>query len=116
MSRTIRRKKPFDAYFWVLRDYVFQDGYCRDIRIDPKSKEGRKRLAKYHSDCGDFMGNAPHWYCRFYQKTMRQEGRRQLHLFFNNPEDVVNLFDPNDGGYTVMLESNHRYQATWDWF
>lgn len=114
MSKTIRRKNYSRDLWWVLRDWDFSEpefNVGRRIRIDPHSKEGKKRLAKYHSDAASFMGNAPSWYCNIFQRTARQEARRQLHLFFNNPEDL-----DHNTGHMVMLDPKHHHSATWAWW
>ena len=112
MSRTKRRvHSHHQDSWWILRDWDYTDGY-RLIQIDPRSKEGRKRLARYHSDAQRTMsGPAPAWYCNIFQKSARQEARRQLHLFFKNPEDI----DRNQG-FMVQIDPKHHHNATWSWW
>lgn len=114
MSKTFRRKNYSRDLSWVLRDWDFSDDNLnvgRRIKIDPHSKEGKKRLARYHSDAARFMGNAPSWYCRFFQKEARIEARRQLHRYLRHPEDLA-----NNRGFMVMIDPKHHHSATWAWW
>ena len=114
VSRTIRRKnKQGRDYSWVLRDWDWDvtETYMMRVNIDKNSERGRKALINYHRDGKRTMGPAPHWYCNIFERTARQEARRQLHLFAINPEDLS-----NGGGFMVMLEANHRRSASWCWW
>ena len=108
MSRTSRRLSYSRDRYFVMSDWD-EDYTCR-IPIDSKSPNGRKLLAKYHSDSGKFRGNAPHWYCNFYERSARMEAKRQLHRYMRHPEDqTFNV------GTVVMLEANHRGSASFAW-
>lgn len=111
MSRTIRRKgysRDREHHLW---DWVNEPGCWMRINLDPRDPVVKKKLAKYHSDSGSFMGNAPSWYCRFFQKEARQEARRQLHHYMRNPEDLT-----RNTGFSVMIDPNHHRSATWSWW
>lgn len=105
MSRTFRRKNQTHEYRWLLREYVMQpEGFPKRVRIDPKSDEGRRKIARYHSDAAWTMGPAPHWYCNVFERVARQEVRRQLHNWMRDPEFVVDIL------------ANHSHDATWSWW
>ena len=46
MSRTYRRRGERHDYDWVLRDYRWADGTLVPFLIDPRSKEGRRAIAR----------------------------------------------------------------------
>jgi hypothetical protein len=50
MSRTYRRRGERHAYDWVLRDCRWVNGVLTPFCIDARSKEGRRALARFHSD------------------------------------------------------------------
>lgn len=108
MSKTYRRTdaKGKHDYNWVLRDWqvlAYPSVHIVHSVHNPHSVEGKRRIARFHSDNGCFMGNAPSWYCNVYQRSIRQEGRRQIHRFIR--EDAP-----------VILERNHHHSATWSWW
>ncbi len=89
MSKTFRRKQPRDDYSWVLSAYVYRGP---DRRIDPRSKEGKYELARYHSDMGTNLWRepGPSWYRTITrQRPLRREGARQLKKYLLNPEMEV---------------------------
>lgn len=95
MSRTYRRKNETQDHYWVLRDYIWVELSSRRINIDPKSKEGKIRLAKHHSDAGYCWTNykGPHWFHNLYEeRPRRRKAKRELHKFMKDPD------------YEVMLE------------
>jgi hypothetical protein len=106
MSRTIRRK---DGHGWcyghshVLRDYqkVYQtDGehewsVWMYVHIDPKSKEGKKLVAQFHSDAKTW-GNShgPGWFiAEFIQQPYRQDARRQIQKWMRDEDFEVIIAD-----------------------
>ncbi len=50
MSRTYRRRGERHDYAWVLRDYRSFGGALVPFLIDPRSTEGRRAIARFHSD------------------------------------------------------------------
>jgi hypothetical protein len=106
MSRTYRFNKGKDSYLvdksWILKDYVSDDAFgwrkSRKNFTDPKSVEGKVRLARFHSDMkyGVMIGNGPSWFNRlFAQKPHRQNARRELHKFNRNPDHEVIICKPS---------------------
>jgi hypothetical protein len=55
MSRTYRRRGERHQYHVVLRDWLFESGYPKFVVIDRYSKEGRRLVARFHSDGGVTM-------------------------------------------------------------
>jgi hypothetical protein len=108
MSRTIRRRK--DKY--LERDALLTHdrgetegvtyhywGWCwRYYYLDPNSKEGKKAIARHHSDRGWFRFIGPGWFHNQYsQRPYRRRAKREIHKFFK------------DEDYEVMIESKpHR--------
>jgi len=111
MSRTYRFNKGKDRYLvedsWILKEhkYVWKelcDGYVwrkwSTIHIDPKSEEGKKRLARFHSDAkkGVMIWNGPSWFNKlFSQKPHRMDAKKELHKFKINPEHEVIISKPH---------------------
>ena len=99
MSRTKRFKH--DAWLIdhnsVLTDWIWEhEWFMRGsrVRIDPSSKEGRRRLARMHSDAkkGVMRWRGPSWFVHeYHQVPYRQRARQELHKFMKNPEYEVQL-------------------------
>src|SRR5688500_3583864 len=51
MSRTYRRRGQCHEYRWVLREWHWCGGTLAPHQIDPRSKTGRRAIARFHSDC-----------------------------------------------------------------
>jgi hypothetical protein len=101
MSRTYRRRnlKEFSYYENPLREsgYVYDEegnGWWGRYFIDPRSKEGKRRLAQFHSDRGHGWMNwkGPSWFhLMFEQVPYRAWCRQQIIHWMKDPEnrDVV---------------------------
>jgi hypothetical protein len=93
MSRTKRRLGARHHYAWVLRDWVWHgNGFLVRGSLDPRSIEGRKLLARYHSDAGfgDYQHKSPpHWYRRWLNKRADNEEQRELYRWHKNQEHEV---------------------------
>ena len=107
MSRTFRRKQ---GHGWSYGDYSLRDAltdrdyiryeygewwrYCWfNVIIDPKSKEGKKRIAKFHSDATTVTQNGPAWFITMQQRCYRRNAKRELHKFFQDEEHEVIIAD-----------------------
>lgn len=113
MSRTYRfrkSKKDLVNDNWVLkkwediRDAEGRYLYCIKVFIDPKSIEGKKRLALFHSDkqMGFYNGRGPNWfYTEFCQRPYRANARTKLRKVLLDPE------------YEVVLQSKPK-RDYWD--
>lgn len=83
MSKTIRRRQAKHEYYWVLRDHVrCSDGYWVTIQMDPRSKQGRKRIKKFHSDSTRTMEMVPAWFRRSMNRRRRRNDHQTLHDFY----------------------------------
>lgn len=109
MSRTVRRKKFRYNYGWVLRDYEIVPDEAsfrlKRITLDRHSREGRKRIARYHSDhgFGDYAhATAPRWYRRRLNRRNDRREEQALHRWRRNPD-----CEP------VLLP--RRREASWYW-
>lgn len=96
MSRTYRCKKDKHLinYYSILRDW---NPYCREDNINPKSKEGRKRIAKFHSDnpCCIRNWNGPSWYLNLYcERPYRRDCKNQIRKSIYYDYDVSILRKP----------------------
>lgn len=94
MSRTFRRKNETQEYWWILRDWVYDDNAYtgRRINISSKSKEGVKLLVRYHSDAGTHACREPGpawWRNLTSQRPLRRNGKEQLRKFMLDEEFVV---------------------------
>lgn len=101
MSRTYRRKNDkylikenrilLDSY-WDRKDWTY---YYE--RIDPKSKKGKKKLAKFHSDSPQCIVNwaGPSWFHNLYtQRPYRRDCKRQIQKYLKYDCDISILRKP----------------------
>lgn len=99
MSRTqrFRHEKWLVEENNVLTDLVWEyvwERQCTRIHIDPNSLEGRKRLAKMHSDkkCSVWRWRGPGWWVHeYHQVPYRQKARQELIKFMKDPEYEVQI-------------------------
>lgn len=103
MSRTYRRRDPAGHIdrAWVLRNHdVCPIEFPVPPQLDPKSKEGKKRLAEFYSDKTiRFKEPGPAWYRHItVERPQRREANRQMHRYLRDPDFVVilNAKDPLD--------------------
>ena len=102
MSRTFRRRHARHDYVWELRDY---DPALRTwYRIDAHSLEGRKAIARFHSDAAFKMSSAPNWYCKLFNRKLNTANDRQLRRWRDDP------------GYDPVFEERHMHSANWSWW
>lgn len=101
MSRTTRKKgqKSFN-HFYTL-NHLMQDDDTDAIhppQIDPKSEEGKKRIAIFYSDkTFKFKEPGPAWFRNvFVERPQRRKAKRQLDAYMKDTETVVilNAKDP----------------------
>jgi soluble lytic murein transglycosylase-like protein len=92
MSRTYRDKGHnfFYTRDWVLHDY---NANGDRIRIDPKSKEGRKRLAKQRADkTMTWKEPGPAWFRNLTtERPQRRKAKAQLYRYVRGEEFEVML-------------------------
>lgn len=99
MSRTYRqRSNNWFNLEWVLRDH--DTDAITPPQIDRKSKEGKKRIAKFHSDKTiRFQEPGPSWFRNLTtERPQRREAKYQLDLYRKGVEFEVmlNAKDPLD--------------------
>ncbi|HWQ38417.1 MAG TPA: hypothetical protein VNM24_07365 [Burkholderiales bacterium] len=105
MSRTYRRRGQRHDYDWVLREYRWVDGVLVPYFIDPRSKEARRAIARFHSDAYcTLKSTAPRWYRSILDHRLRTVNARQLRRWLNDP------------GYDPVFEARHRHCANWAWW
>lgn len=107
MSRTYRRRGERHELGWVLRDFVFdaESGSFMRCPIDPRSREGRRAIARFHSDAEVTMkGGVPHWFCRIFKRRQRNADTRELLRWLAAP------------GYDPVMQPRHRHSAKWAWW
>jgi hypothetical protein len=103
MSRTYRRRGQRHEYRWVLFDW--KAGAPFHAILDPRSREGRRAIARFHSDKEVTMGGAaPRWYRKASDRRLRTFNDRQLRRW---------LADPN---YDPIMHGWHRHDANWSWW
>jgi hypothetical protein len=94
MSRTYRRRNARYNLDWVLLEYTWTNGHMQRFDLDPKSREGKKALARFFSDAGwgsYSQATAPHWYRRYLNHRSDRREERELHRWRKNPDHDVLL-------------------------
>ena len=105
MSRTYRRRGERHDYEWILLDYRRVNGALIPRLIDARSKEGRRAIARFHSDAyWTLRSTAPRWYRRIFDHRLGTLDARQLRRWLDDPD-----YDP-------VFEVRHRYNANWSWW
>jgi hypothetical protein len=105
MSRTYRRRGQRHEYSWVLRDYRWINGALVPFLVDARSKEGRRAIARFHSDaCWTLRSTAPHRYRRIFDHRLRTLNSRELRRSLDDP------------GYDPVFQVRHRHSANWSWW
>jgi hypothetical protein len=91
MSRTYRRRGVNGALVLFL--------------IDPRSKEGRRAIARFHSDAyWTLRSVAPRWYRRILDHRQRTLNTRQVRRWLADP------------GYDPVFDVRHRHSADGSWW
>ncbi len=105
MSRTYRRRGQRHEYRWVLLEWKWRNLVLVPVRIDARSKEGRRAIARFHSDAyWTLRSAAPHWYRRIFDHRQHTLNARQLHRWLDDPD-----YDP-------VFDVRHRHSANWAWW
>lgn len=99
MSRTYRQRDNRKIPGWIFEEYDWDEYWnFRRWKIDPKSKEAKKRIAKFRSDSGYMWHNCrgPGWFHREYtQCPYRRDARDQIAKFLKEEvEDIILLSKP----------------------
>ena len=105
MSRTYRRRGERHDYDWVLRGYRWVNGTLVSFFIDPRTKEGRRAIAHFHSDvCWTLRSTALRWYRRIFDHRLRALNAKQFRRWLD------------DQGYDPVFHVRHRHDANWSWW
>lgn len=105
MSRTYRRRGERHEYRWVLRELVWNERQLTPVHLDLHSSEGRRAIARFHSDAEFTMRSAaPHWYRSVFDHQLRTVNDRELRRWIDDP------------GYDPVQQVRHRHRANWSWW
>ncbi|MDA8110423.1 MAG: hypothetical protein M0015_17645 [Betaproteobacteria bacterium] len=89
----------------MLRDSRWVNSVLIPFWIDPRSKEGRRAIARFHSDaCWTLKSTAPRSYRRIFDHRLRTLNTRELRRWLDDPDH-----DP-------VFEARHRPNANWAWW
>jgi len=103
MSRTYRRLGQRHEYYRMLVNW--HPGAPLGAQLDPRSREGRRAIARFHSDKEDTMGGAaPRWYRKIFDRRQRTFNNRQIRRWLADP-----AYDP-------MMQARHRHNANRSWW
>ena len=103
MSPTYRRRGQRHDYCWVLFDW--QVGAPIGALLDPRSPEGRRAIARFHSDREITVRSAaPHWYRKVFDRRLRTFNDKQFRRWLADP------------GYDPVTQARHRHCANWSWW
>ena len=104
MSRTYRRRGERHEYRCVLREWVFESGYLHAFLIDRHSPEGRRAIARFHSDSSHDKSGVPHRFRRIFKQRQRTSNVRELRRWLADP-----CYDP-------VITVRHGNSAKWAWW
>lgn len=105
MSRTYRRRGQRHEYESVLQDCCWVNGALIEFLIDPRSKEGRRAIARFHSDAHwTLRSAAPRGYRRTFDHQLRTLNFRQLRRWIDDP------------GYDPIFQVRHQHSANRSWW
>ena len=105
MSRTYRCRGERQEYRWVLRERTLESGVLKPITLDRNSDEGRRAIARFHSDAEFTMkGGVPQWFRRIFKRRLRNANTREFLRWLADP------------GYEPMMRARHRNSAKWAWW
>lgn len=107
MARTIRRRSAWSALAFALVDYQFQG--CAFIRFEFcfHSPDGRRRLARFHSDAGSrcvLGAGAPRWWTRLDSRSIKARNKTELARWLRLQD-----YDP-------VFQDHHFHNGQWEWW
>lgn len=108
MARTLRRRHVPQWESFVLSESILRHTptgghWFERVTIAPNSPEGRRRLARFHSD-RPYQPGPPKRFRRAYHASDRQTCRGALYRWVHR------------GDHDFLAPPPHRHGATWDWF
>ena len=105
MSRTYRRRGQRHEYRWVLRDSIWIEDVLVTIFVDAHSKQGRRVIARFHSDAyWTLRSTAPRWYRGIFEDRLRRANLGELRRWLEDP------------GHDPVFQARHRHSANWSWW
>jgi hypothetical protein len=105
MSRTYRRRRHRYEYSWALRDWKASVASGTTVMLDSRSREGRRAIARFHSEKEVTMGGAaPPWYRKVFDRRQSTFNDKQLRRWLA------------DLGYDPVIQARHRHAASWSWW
>jgi hypothetical protein len=105
MSRTYRHRGQRHEYHWVLREWKWWNSVLVSVLLDARSKEGRRAIARFHSDAElTIRRGAPRWYRRIFDHRLRTLNTRELRRWLDDP------------GYDPVFQVRHLHSANWSWW
>lgn len=108
MAHTFRRRRVPQWERHVLSDHIvhtFPGGgwWIERVPVDPRSTEGRRLLARFHSD-RPFQPGPTRAFLKPYHHSDRQACRRALHRWVTRDD------------HDFLAPAPHRHGGQWDWF
>ena len=97
---------PRDIAF-VLADYQFDGRVSVYFEHSTCSPEGRRRLARHHSDSGSAAApgaGAPRWWTRLHNRQIKARNKTVLARWLRRQD-----FDP-------VFQDHHYHNGQWDWW
>jgi hypothetical protein len=105
MSRTFRRRRHRYEYQWALRVWNPAAPSWSWLMLDRYSPEGRRAIARFHSDAYVSMRSpAPGWYRRQFDHQQRTRNDRELRRWLADP------------GYDPVTQVRHLHRANRSWW
>jgi hypothetical protein len=105
MSHTYRRQHERHEYSWVLRESTFESGHLQHFQLDRHSPEGRRAIARFHSDAYlTLRSGPPRWFRRIFKRRQSTVNARQYFRWVADP------------GYNPIMSVRHRHSAKWAWW
>jgi hypothetical protein len=83
--------------YYIRESNCYGMANCHELVFNANSKEGKKRLAKFHSDRKRYYWNhrGPGWFHNLYsQRPYRRDAKRQIKRYIDNDIDVQLLRKP----------------------
>lgn len=107
MARTIRRRAAWRDIAFALTDYRHDGLTLVRFEHSPQGPEGRRRLARYHSDAGSraaLGAGAPRWFTRLDSRSIKSRNKVVLARWLRLQD-----YDP-------VFQDRHHHNGQWEWW
>ncbi|WP_455233303.1 hypothetical protein [Geopseudomonas aromaticivorans] len=107
MARTTRRRAAWRDIAFALVDYQHDGRTLVRFEHSPHSPEGRRRLARYHSDAGSgstLGAGAPRWWTRLDSRSIKARNKTVLARWLRLQD-----YDP-------VFQDHHFRNGQWEWW